>query len=280
MFDKPTRRGFGGLHAGVWGGRCANRQAPPAVPQENTFEKSTPQRPTCPLWRAFLRSRGRLVYKLLQIRHNKREEEATGKEYRMGQRRDFGGLWGLAAAAGVQPRDDREVYRGAGALFCRERGAGGPRQGGCRRMAGQPGGTGVYPATVNAMLAAVNDYQESIGNAAGQGEAAQAAAAGVLRRGPRADPRRILPPAGRRAGQRATPARCCCWRPSAPPASACRSLCISRRRPCSAAAPASGARANAGRSCCPRSCAAACKNGAGSAASTPGRCFCPARGGR
>ena len=72
------RWGFGVCTPGFWGW-CANRQAPPAFPQENTFEKSTPQRPTCPLWRVFLRCRGRLVYKLLQIRHNKREEEATGK---------------------------------------------------------------------------------------------------------------------------------------------------------------------------------------------------------
>ena len=41
------RRGFGACTPG-FGGRCANRQAPPAFPQENTFEKSTPQRPHLP----------------------------------------------------------------------------------------------------------------------------------------------------------------------------------------------------------------------------------------
>ena len=55
---------------------------------------------------------------------------------------------------------------------------------------------GYSPATVNVMVAAVNDYQESVDNPPGEGQAAQAPAAGVLRRGAGAEPGGVLPPAG------------------------------------------------------------------------------------
>ena len=72
-------------------------------------------------------------------------------------------------------------------------------------MAGQPGGAGLHPGHGQRDAGGGERLPGEHWQRGGQGEAAQAAAAGVLRRRPRADPRRILPPAGRRAGQRQHP---------------------------------------------------------------------------
>ena len=93
---------------------------------------------------------------------------------------------------------------------------------------------GYTPSTVNALLAAVNDYQESIDNPAGKAK--------PLKR-------------QRRTAARATSAASCCWRPSAPPASVSRSCSSSRRRPSVGIKPASAVRASAARFYCPLSSA-------------------------
>ena len=131
---------------------------------------------------------------------------------------------------------------------------------------------GYTPSTVNALLAAVNDYQESIDNPAGKAK--------PLKRQRRifADPGRELTRAeyfrllnaarstGNKRSQllleticstaaRATSAASCCWRPSAPPASVSRSCSSSRRRPSVGIKPASAVRASAARFYCPLSSA-------------------------
>ena len=110
---------------------------------------------------------------------------------------------------------------------------------------------GYTPSTVNALLAAVNDYQESIDNPAGKAK--------PLKRQRRifADPGRELTRAEyfRLPAARATSAASCCWRPSAPPASVSRSCSSSRRRPSVGIKPASAVRASAARFYCPLSSA-------------------------
>ena len=107
---------------------------------------------------------------------------------------------------------------------------------------------GYTPATVNAMLAAVNDCQESIDNVAGKAK-------------PLKHQRRIFADPGREltraeyfrllnAAPPATSAPSCCWKRFAPPASASRDCSLSRQKPSAGIRHPFAARASAGKFCC------------------------------
>ena len=136
---------------------------------------------------------------------------------------------------------------------------------------------GYTPATVNSMLAAVNDYQESIDNPAGKAK-------------PLKRQRRVFCDADRELsraeyfrlpqGIPATSARCCCCKRCALPASACRNCLISRSKLCGGTKLPSAAKGSAVKFCCQQNFATGWNVGAGAGTFMRGRYFYRARASR
>ena len=96
-----------------------------------------------------------------------------------------------------------QKYTKALARFFADTGAGEtPRPRDRRRLAGQPDGQGLHPLHRQRLLAAVNDYQESIDNPAGKAKPLKRQRRIFADPGPGTLPRRVFPPAERRPRHR------------------------------------------------------------------------------